>query len=74
MGTATHVLHFTFGMPALYQGRSLSIGGVAAYDLMASPYGFYNDASRPGSVGAYTKQLAGWATITEITTDTGPAE
>lgn len=64
-------LHLAVRLPDLYDtgtgGLSNGkVGGLAAYDLMASPYGQANRQAYPGSLSPYAKYLVDWVDPLEI--------
>jgi len=70
MGIQTHELFHTFGALDLYDPSILNIvGGVGAFDIMASPYGQGFDFAYPGLASPFTKIQAGWLEPIEITVD-----
>jgi len=73
MGVMTHEWIHTFGMREApmdtYDTSTGAIGGLGAFDIMASPAGFSNNIAEPGSLSPFSKDNVGWLEYIDITAD-----
>ena len=66
VGVPVHELIHTLGLAQdLYDGSTGALGGLASFDVMASPIGPAR-TGRPASTSSYIKQRLGWLNYTEI--------
>lgn len=69
IGTSTHELIHTWGVPDLYDSNGFIGKGTGVFDIMGHPYGVAGDSLHPGSLGAWSRIELNWLQPTILNTN-----